>query len=119
MTSYVYRGDIPPSANTSYRVNYKTKKLFVTARTAEFRKVVRAHWLTQKKDTFVGDIAVTMKVCAKNKKKRDLDNLIKPTLDAFQLAGVFVDDSHVTRILAEKCRCTQCEHQFVTTVTES
>jgi len=103
----------------SYRVNYKTKKLFVTEKTNRFRKVVRLHWANAKEETFTGDVSVVIRVCALTHKRRDLDNLIKPTLDAMQLAGVFLDDTQVTNIFAHKCRCRNCDNRFMAIVTNS
>ena len=103
----------------SYRVNYRTKKLFVTEKTQKFRAGVKQHWLKQKLETFDADVSIVLRVCAKTHKRRDLDNLIKPLLDAFQLAGVFKDDTQVTNIWAHKCRCHTCEDRFLAVVTNA
>lgn len=36
-------------------------------------------------------------------RRRDLDNLLKPVLDALQYAGLFEDDSQIVKILIRKC----------------
>ena len=38
-----------------------------------------------------------------DKKKRDIDNLLKPTLDSLQHAGVFLDDNLVDLLIARRC----------------
>lgn len=38
-----------------------------------------------------------------DKRRRDLDNLLKPILDALQYAKLFEDDSQIVKILIRKC----------------
>jgi len=50
--------------------------------------VAYASWLPLE-----GRLHAEILVFAPDKRKRDIDNLIKPTLDALQAAGVFLDDN--------------------------
>ena len=48
-----------------------------------------------------GRVAVVIHAYMPNRKRRDIDNLIKPLLDAMTLAGVWDDDSQVGRLTIE------------------
>lgn len=45
-----------------------------------------------------GRLKMTLLVCAPDKRKRDLDNVCKATLDALQHSGVFEDDSQIDEL---------------------
>ena len=47
------------------------------------------------RDGVMGRMAVWIKACPSDKRKRDLDNLLKATLDALNAAGMFEDDSFI------------------------
>jgi crossover junction endodeoxyribonuclease RusA len=38
-----------------------------------------------------------------DRRRRDLDNLLKPTLDALQHGGVYEDDSQVDLLVVRRC----------------
>ena len=50
-----------------------------------------------------GRIALAMDAFPPDLRRRDLDNLLKPTLDALQHAGVYEDDSQVDLLLVRRC----------------
>jgi len=115
--SFIYTSQtLPPSCNDTYKVNYRTKKIYVTPKAHQFRSIMREHWIQQKIKPFVGDVSIVIKMCSKNKHVRDLDNTFKPVLDAMQKGGVFPNDSQVCRILGTKCRCQKCPFRFTCTV---
>lgn len=45
------------------------------------------------------DLEVTIEAYPPDKRKRDLDNLLKATLDALEYAGLFTDDAQIDRII--------------------
>ena len=93
----------PPSVNASIRGGH-----YLSKATRDFREVVQGVvWCAKYGEPFYGRLEVRIIVVPPDKRKRDLDNLIKAPLDAMQLAGAFVDDSqidilHVERVASEK-----------------
>jgi crossover junction endodeoxyribonuclease RusA len=49
-----------------------------------------------------GALAVEVKLHPPDRRRRDLDNLLKALLDALQHAGVYADDSLIDRLSVEK-----------------
>ena len=45
-----------------------------------------------------GRLRLTMRVHMPDRRKRDLDNLVKPIQDALQLAGLYYDDSQIKHL---------------------
>lgn len=41
-----------------------------------------------------------------DKRRRDLDNIQKPVLDALEHAGVYFDDSQIDQLLTRRCEAT-------------
>ena len=57
-----------------------------------------------------GPIAVSLTLTRPDKRRRDLDNILKATLDALQHAGVYRDDSQIQKLClqweaGDKARC--------------
>jgi crossover junction endodeoxyribonuclease RusA len=50
-----------------------------------------------------GRIALAMDAFPPDRRRRDLDNLLKPTLDALQHGGVYEDDSQVDLLVVRRC----------------
>jgi len=49
-----------------------------------------------------GRLAVTLYAYPPDQRKRDLDNMLKQTLDALQHAGIYVDDSQIGQLRIER-----------------
>ena len=49
-----------------------------------------------------GRIALAMDAFPPDRRRRDVDNLLKPTLDSLQHAGAYLDDSQVELLLARR-----------------
>lgn len=100
-TSLTFELPYPPSTNTYWRRVGNRTLLSRAAR--KFRKRVADLWLIQKtvfqrKGLGRTPVAVELIVHPPDRRKRDIDNLIKPVLDAIQAAGVIEDDSQVALI---------------------
>jgi len=97
----------PPSTNRYWRrVGNKT----VLSRDARlYIKQVREIWFMQRLDGARGlgesPLSVEIRVHPPDRRRRDLDNVLKAALDSLQHAGVFCDDSQIVRLVVEKADC--------------
>lgn len=84
----------PPTVNTYYR-NIAGKTL-ISAKGREYRAAVADQVLIQRgAKLFAGRLAVQIVAHVPDKRRRDLDNLLKCTLDSLTHAGVWLDDSQI------------------------
>ncbi len=51
-----------------------------------------------------GRIALCMDAYPPDRRRRDLDNIQKPTLDALEHAGVYEDDSQIDLLVTKRCK---------------
>lgn len=98
----------PPSVNHMYKNGWRGKRI-LTKEASTFREkviyLVLNKWNREKAPLpIVGDIAVYMvaRFPSGQDRKRDIDNLLKATLDALQAAKVFCDDSQVAKLTIER-----------------
>ena len=82
----------PPSVNTYYTV-WKGRKI-LSKKGKQFKLDCREH-LTVQKVPFTGDLSVCVRVSMPDKRRRDLDNLLKPILDVIGEFNVYEDDSQI------------------------
>lgn len=91
----------PPSVNHYYRrVGPKT---MISKRGREYREAVqRAVWISQAvPNVQSGKLAVGIVAFPPDARRRDLDNLLKATLDSLTGAGVWLDDSQIQKLSVE------------------
>lgn len=86
----------PPTVNTYWR--HVDGKTLLSAKARQYRK--DACYLIQLQmgvdaKTFDRSIAMTIVAYMPDRRKRDLDNILKPILDVFTHAGVYLDDSQI------------------------
>ena len=95
----------PPSINHYWRhcrgQNFISKegkayRMKVLAAVFSQPAVLRADW------PILGPLIIEVYWNPPDNRKRDLDNILKPLLDALQHAGVYRDDSQIVRIVAER-----------------
>lgn len=91
----------PPTVNTYYRSD-RGRKPHISAKGKAYREAVQARVIEQEIGTMSGRLAVTIEAFPPDRRVRDLDNLLKATLDALAKAGVYGDDGLIDRILIER-----------------
>ena len=91
----------PPSVNHYWR---KWRNHMVISREGRmFRKNIRALLGGGRKPPFTGSIALAMDAFPPDRRRRDLDNLLKSTQDSLAHAGAFEDDSQVDLLVVRRC----------------
>lgn len=91
----------PPTVNTYYR-NVQGKTL-ISAKGREYRKAVADQVLIQRgAKHYEGRLAVEIIAHVPDKRRRDLDNLLKSTFDSLTHAGVWVDDSQIDKLTVSR-----------------
>ena len=92
----------PPSVNHYYRrVGPKT---LISREGRAFRRNVRTLLGSGgQKPPFTGGIALAMDAFPPDRRRRDLDNLLKSTQDSLAHAGAFEDDSLINLLVVRRC----------------
>jgi len=86
----------PPTINSYWGFNGNRR--FLTAKARQFKADVAAAVLGL---PHLGDARLSIQITlhASDRRVRDIDNVLKPTLDALVQAGLFEDDGQVDRLL--------------------
>ena len=82
----------PPSVNT-YDTVWKGRKI-LSKKGKQFKKDCAEH-IKPQSEPMTGKLKVNVVVSFPDKRKRDLDNLLKPILDVLDDYNVYVDDSQI------------------------
>jgi crossover junction endodeoxyribonuclease RusA len=95
----------PPSINHYWRrVGPRT---LISRQGRKFRQdvevAVRRKSGLRGKLPMLGHLAVEVLLCPPDRRRRDLDNTLKATLDALQHAGVYQDDSQIADLAIRRC----------------
>ena len=86
----------PPSNNTYYRhVGHRT---LLSRKAHAYRKTVLGMLKDRVLPEFTGEIELYAEFYPPDKRKRDLDNLLKGLQDTLQHAGLFRDDSQIVHL---------------------
>lgn len=89
----------PPSVNRYWR-NVRGRTLLSKEGRVYRQTVLSA--LQTRSQCFRGRLAVIIDAFPPDRRRRDLDNLLKGPLDALQAAGLYLDDSQIDRLTIER-----------------
>ena len=79
----------PPSTNGLYRAH--NGRVIKSKKYREFEKTAAGDIANQRPPTFHGEIALKLTLGRPDKRRRDIDNYCKATIDALVMAGILED----------------------------
>lgn len=91
----------PPTVNHYYTVAHGRKILSKAGR--DYRKAFEYACTENISGHVVGEVAVEIWAWPPDKRRRDLDNLLKACLDALTFSGVYEDDSQIRKLTIHRC----------------
>ena len=102
----------PPTFN--HQFSYQQGRPVLSKDARAYRQTVRRQLMLANIKPMMGEIAVQIEIFPPDARRRDLDNVQKPILDALQQAGAFWDDSQVVWLLTVKSEPTAGGKAIVT-----
>ena len=90
----------PPTMNHYWcRGRYGT---FISAKGRNFRRSVGIIVAAYRVESLEGPLAIGITMIPPDNRRRDIDNILKPLLDALQHAGCYEDDSQIVHLNIHK-----------------
>lgn len=91
----------PPASN--HNVKHANGAHYLSSQHKQFRIDVHYLLMQAKAIKMHGPLAVKIQAFPPDRRRRDIDNLIKPILDALQHAGLYEDDNQIGHIEIKRC----------------
>lgn len=106
---YTLKLPYPPSVNHYWR--YYSGRVCISKHGLAYRAIVAFYMRLAKAKTMSGPVGLKIAVYPPDRRRRDIDNVLKALLDALQHGGAFQDDYQVSRINIK--RYEPCENGAV------
>lgn len=105
MSKLQFELPFPPSVNTYWR-SYRGRTI-LSSRARNYKKIVytMVNYLSlteNGKQIYKSRLSVDIKFYAPDKRRRDIDNYLKSTLDALQNAQLFEDDYQIDKLRIQR-----------------
>ena len=95
-----FRLPYPPTMN-EYWHHTRTGQTYISTKGRDYRKNVVMMLHAARVEKAFGPLRVTLDVHKPDRRRRDLDNLLKPLFDALQHGGAYEDDSQIEKFTVE------------------
>lgn len=99
MDDLAIRLDWPPSVNRYWRRHPQGRGMFLTNEGRAYRSAAEH---AKPHSPITGPVRVAIDLILPDRRRRDIDNVLKPILDAIGHAGIYEDDSQVVSLVVEK-----------------
>lgn len=96
----------PPTVNTYYRTPTTGKlagRTLISEKGRAYRQLVMDEAVKYRVPMFQTPVSVSIDVFPPDRRRRDLDNMLKALLDGLVHARILEDDSLINRLLIERC----------------
>lgn len=90
----------PPSVNRYYRM--WRGRMLISADGRAYRRRVEGIMLEARCEPLGGALSVEIDVYPPDRRRRDIDNVLKALLDALEHGGAYADDNQITRLVVHK-----------------
>lgn len=90
----------PPSVNHYYR--HVGPRVIISRDGRQYRDIVASRIREAAIKKFDGPVELNIQLYPPDKRRRDVDNILKCVLDTLTYGGVYFDDSQVRRLTVEK-----------------
>lgn len=94
-----FRMDYPPSVNHYWRRAPNGKGMYITADGKAYRSAAMEH---RPESPIHGEVKLGLELTVPDKRRRDIDNVLKAILDAIGHAGIYEDDSQIVELHVRK-----------------
>jgi len=100
----------PPTVNSYYRT-YKDRTILSAAgRQYKIDAGLAIAMSIKTPPMYTGRLEVELHIAPPDRRRRDIDNYAKATLDALQAGGIFKDDSQIDRLFIYRLDVTKTPH---------
>ncbi|QDT62424.1 Crossover junction endodeoxyribonuclease RusA [Stieleria bergensis] len=97
---FKFKLPFPPTINTYWR--HVGQRVLISRRGRNYRKQVMEYLQTRDIKTLTGPLSVNIELYTPDRRRRDVDNVLKAILDSLQWGGVYEDDTQIFRLAIEK-----------------
>ena len=91
----------PPSMNRYWRRS--GRHMHLSKEAVQYRGKVAELIVSAHFESMPGRLAMHIQMFPPDRRRRDIDNIQKPVLDALEHAGAFIDDEQIDWLLTERC----------------
>ena len=90
----------PPTINTYWR--YVGSRVLISRGGRNYRKKVMQYLKSRGIEKLIGPLSINIELYTPDRRRRDIDNVLKAMLDSLQWGRVFEDDNQIFRLAIEK-----------------